>query len=112
MDAKAITKAAGEAAIAATSEDALVEAFDRVDNAIDAWQLNTVDEEEEEEEDTGPMEEDGTFLTGALHATKPDCLAPVFANGVEAKWRAHAHVMCRRGHRGAPQEAAPQEGGV
>lgn len=48
---------------------AVGEAFDRADAAIEAWQLNTVPEEdegeeEEEEEDGGEAEPDNTFLTG------------------------------------------------
>jgi hypothetical protein len=41
-------------------------AFERVDAAIEAWQLNTVPEgeEDEDEEEDGPPEEDMTFLTG------------------------------------------------
>jgi hypothetical protein len=46
---------------------AITEAFDRADAAIEVWQLNTVPEEgeeEEEEEEESDHEPDGTFLTG------------------------------------------------
>ena len=68
-DHKTASKAAAAAVIAATSEEVLVDAFDRVDNAIDAWHLNTVDEVDENDsddfdDDGAPAELDGTFLTG------------------------------------------------
>ncbi len=67
-------RAASLAAVAAVSEEQVGVAFQRVDQAIEAWQLNTVpegdedqgeqDEEEEEEEEDGEVEPDMTFLTG------------------------------------------------
>ncbi|GAX84639.1 hypothetical protein CEUSTIGMA_g12060.t1 [Chlamydomonas eustigma] len=62
LDPKAAAKAAAAAAaVAATSDEVLIDAFDRLDTAIDTWQLNTVDEADE---DDGAVEPDHTFLTG------------------------------------------------
>eukprot|EP00798_Chlamydomonas_sp_ICE-L_P016386 gene16386-22588_t len=65
IDHQAAGRDAAAAAVAAAPDEALVDAFERIDGAIDAWALNTVEEEGEEgEEDDGPVEDDYTFLTG------------------------------------------------
>jgi hypothetical protein len=67
LDPVAVAKqAANEALVAGTDVEQVADAFERVDGAIDAWQLNTVDEEEEGEESGGEGDAgaDGTFLTG------------------------------------------------
>ena len=64
---KATSKAAAAAAIAAAGDEAVANTFDRLDSAIDAWHLNTVDEDDEfddEEEEEEEAEPDMTFLTG------------------------------------------------
>jgi len=68
LDPRTAAKAAAMNTVAAVPEEAVTEAFERVEGTIEAWQLNTVDEgdevEGEEEEEDGEPVEDMTFLTG------------------------------------------------
>ncbi|MEW5307179.1 MAG: hypothetical protein WDW36_009587 [Sanguina aurantia] len=64
MSKAAALASASAAAIASTPQQTVTEVFERTDAAIEAWRLNTVQEEDEEGEGSGPGDDDNTFLTG------------------------------------------------